>query len=183
MNLLRTFSWVDIVFLLIFIRIIYISFVEGLLNESLKLLGLVFAIFLSLHCYSSFFGFLAKGPFSLNQDWLNFVSFVTILSVVLIICHFIKKVVLIALKKEEHSRIERLISLFFGLVRVSFFVSIFMFLSWLYPLANKKPLDGFFYCAFKNVAPYFYIQGFRSYKIINRQSEINKEVVDYYEVK
>lgn len=183
MNLLRTFSWIDIVFLLVLVRIIYVAFFKGLLNESIKLLGLILTTFLSLHCYSSFLGVLTKAPFFFNQDWLDFISFVVILSVILIACHFIRKVSLIVLKKEEHSRIERVIALFFGLVRISFFVSISVFLFWLYPSTNKKALDGIFYNTFKNVAPYSYIQGFKVYKIINRQTKINKEVVDYYETK
>lgn len=56
-NLITQFNWIDIVVVAIFIRIVYTSYKNGIWAELFRFFGIIVAIYLSLHYYSSW----AKG--------------------------------------------------------------------------------------------------------------------------
>src|SRR3989338_2922691 len=60
MDLLNRLNWVDILVWGILGRIVYIGIKQGFVTEFFKLLGVTFAVFFTLHYYSSFSKFLQK---------------------------------------------------------------------------------------------------------------------------
>ncbi|MFA5005292.1 MAG: CvpA family protein [Candidatus Omnitrophota bacterium] len=52
LDILRQFKWLDIVFVILFIRICFVALRNGFSSELFKLLGTLSAIFLSLHYYT-----------------------------------------------------------------------------------------------------------------------------------
>ncbi len=52
------FNWVDIFVFIVFVRLIFISFKQGVLIEAFKLLGVFCGLYLSLHYYFSFASYL-----------------------------------------------------------------------------------------------------------------------------
>ncbi len=66
-NLITQFNWIDILVVAIFVRIVYTAFKNGIWVELFRFFGILVAIYLSLHYYSSW----AQGI----SDKLNYKDF------------------------------------------------------------------------------------------------------------
>jgi len=184
MELIDKFHIIDIFFLIIFLRIVFIAFSRGLLNEFIKLIGLSFASFFSFQYYSLFLGeVFGKEPFSFNQEHLNLISFLIIFFVVVFIFFLLRRAVVPFLKQKKYSLWEKGLASLLGCCRALFSVSIIIFILWLSPFSFKGVFKSFSYKKFKSIAPLSYLGSFKFYKTINPQSQLNKEVVTYYEAK
>jgi uncharacterized membrane protein required for colicin V production len=83
-GILKQFRWVDIVLVILFLRILYIAFKTGFPVEIFKLLGTVFAIYISLHYYTFFSDWImARVPSAKENVPLEFLDFVSFLGLVI----------------------------------------------------------------------------------------------------
>jgi membrane protein required for colicin V production len=78
LNIVRHINWIDILAVIILFRISYIAIKNGLGQEIFKFLGILLALYLSLHYYSSLSDFMARriGLKSASGLWLNFIIFI-----------------------------------------------------------------------------------------------------------
>jgi len=77
-DIIRRINWVDLFVIIALFRVLYIASENGLPIEFFKLLGSVFALYLSLHYYSAAGAFLQERLYLtiIPRDFLDFISFV-----------------------------------------------------------------------------------------------------------
>jgi membrane protein required for colicin V production len=75
LSTLKQFNWVDIFVVIIFIRICYVSLKSGFPVELFKFLGVVLAIYLSLHYYTSSADFIDARIKKVPLEFSNLFSF------------------------------------------------------------------------------------------------------------
>ena len=77
-ELSRQLNWIDILVLIVFLRLTFISMKQGLGVEFFKLLGTLFALYLALHYYSLLATFLSGFTGSIEPDisFLELIAFV-----------------------------------------------------------------------------------------------------------
>lgn len=100
LEIFKQFNWVDILVVIILFRISYIAVKNGLPGELFKFLGVLSAIYLSLHYYTVLSDFFRNslGVKSLPLEFLDFLSFIVLailgylvfVSLRSVCCRFIK---------------------------------------------------------------------------------------------
>ncbi len=83
LDILKQFKWLDVVLVILFLRICYVSVKNGFSSELFKFLGTLSAIFLSLHYYTYLSDMLQKRS-NLNGMPLEFLDFFMFLILALI---------------------------------------------------------------------------------------------------
>lgn len=79
LNIFKQFNWVDILAIILLFRIGYIAIKNGLSVELFKLLGTILAIYLSLHYYTLFSGWLVRADAKpATVAFLNLTSFLVL---------------------------------------------------------------------------------------------------------
>ena len=180
MKLVIKFSWIDIVSFIIFVRVIYIAAGRGLLNESIKLLGMFSGVFFALQYYPVFLKRLNQPPFSIHQTYLNIISFVIIFSFVGVLFFALRKGATLFIPHMHFSLWEKISSLLLGIIRASLLISVFLFIVYLF---KGNVYHSITFPIFKNVAPAVYLKTHIIYRRINSAAALNKEVSYYYEAK
>ncbi len=176
-------AFIDLFFLILCLRIIYISVSKGAGHEIFKTLGLLVSGLFAFHFYS-FLGQSINDKISfLSKEYLYFFSFLGIFLGVGAIFNLLGLITALLFKQEVVSKPQRWIGLFFGVFRALFLSSIIVFLLHLSPLNSQYFDDTISYKIFKNVAPKVYLLSFKVYNKIYKQAQINKEVEGYYEAK
>jgi len=179
---LDAIRWIDLLFLLLFLRILYISAAKRLVFEVMKFLGAFVATFFAFQFYpqpAKSLAWISSKP----PAYVSLISFFLIFFCFLMAFHFLAKIVWLMFRKgEDHPRVEKWIGFFLGMGRGALLCSVLAFSLSLTPAQDKIQLRGAFSKLFKNVAPQVYFFSFRSfYKQVNPAAEVNKEVQDYYE--
>jgi len=78
LSTLKQFNWIDIFIVIIAIRICYVSLKSGFTVELFKFLGVVLAIYLSLHYYSDLADFIGARIKKVPVGFLHLFAFVTL---------------------------------------------------------------------------------------------------------
>ena len=123
MEIVNSLNWVDIFMGVILIRAIYIGIRRGFVIEILKLIGVLFAIFISLHYYSGISTFL-QNKVHLPKAPADFFSYGFLWAVVILIFKFIREGLTILFKVEAHSAFDKWGGLVLSLVRGLFLCSL-----------------------------------------------------------
>ena len=84
-EIIKQFNWLDILIILIFIRICFVSLKTGFLVEIFKFLGIVTAVYCSLHYYTTLSDFL-QARLGLKTIPLEFLDFVSAILLALLGC-------------------------------------------------------------------------------------------------
>lgn len=174
---------IDLFFLIICLRIFYISISRGFLSESFKILGLLSGSFFAFQYYFFIGGILSKRIPFLHPESFYFIAFLLILLGIGIIFSFLRIIVTFLFKKKERSFTEKGLSFLIGGLRASFFISVIIFLLHLLPFNSLYFRHTLSYDIFKNIAPKFYLVSFNLYKKIIPIATLNKEVEEYYGTK
>lgn len=183
MQIIEKINLIDIFFLIVGLRIIYIAASGGIIKEIFKITGSLGGAFLAFHYYSPFASMIGeKIPF-LNEQYIGFLPFFFIFSVLVIFFSFLGKLINLFLKREELSLEEKSVALFAGIFRFIFFTSVVIFGLSLLPVDKKYYQGSFSYRMFKNVAPGIYLGTVEFYSKFNQKAVVNEEVKKYYEVK
>jgi uncharacterized membrane protein required for colicin V production len=183
MEIIKKFTLIDFLFLLLALRIIYIALSKGILNEILKTVGILFSSLIAFHYYPIVGKDIEKGVPEFIKNSSYFLSFFLILSFFYVVFYFLRKIITVLFKKEGISLDERMVSLFIGGFRFAFLLSTIIFFLHLFPSQNKYLYKSRSYKLFKNVAPKIYLVSFEVYNRFNREEKLNKEVKRYYEAK
>jgi uncharacterized membrane protein required for colicin V production len=174
---------IDLFFLILCLRIIYISVSKGALQEFFKALGLLLSALFAFHFYS-FLGKSINDKIAfLSKEYLYFFSFLAIFLGIGAIFNLLRLIAALLFKQEVVPRPQRWAGFFIGVFRASFLSSIIFFLLYLSPLNSQYFNDTVSYKVFKQIAPKIYLLSFKIYNKFDKQAEINKEVEVYYEVK
>lgn len=129
-ELIRQLNWVDIVIIIIIIRTVFMGFKKGLMVETFKLLGTLFAIFISLHYYSSISNFISS-RMPLPVEFLDLIAIISLIIIVLIVFKFMRDGLLILFKTEPLAALDRWGSLILGFIRGCFLSSLVILLIFL----------------------------------------------------
>ena len=174
-------TFIDLVFLILCLRVVYISISRGIVPESFKLAGLLLGSFFAFHYYSSLADKINdKIPF-LSRGYFLLFSFLLILLGIRLIFTLSRLIVTFFFKKDEVCFKERVLLFFLGAFRASFIGSIIFFSLYLSPLDSKHFCHSISYSIFKNVGPKIYLVAFKVYDKVSSKIVVNKEVEEYYE--
>ena len=175
--------FIDLVFLILCLRVIYISISRGIVREIFKLTGLFLGSFFAFHYYFSLANNISdKIPF-LNREYFLLFSFLVILLGVRLIFTFSRLITAFFFKREEICLKERVALFFLGAFRTSLLGSVIFFSLYLSPLDSKYFCHSISYSIFKNIGPKIYLTAFKIYDKISFKTVVNKEVEEYYEAK
>lgn len=105
-EVVKSINWVDILVAAIVIRIIYIGIKRGFVVELFKLIGVLSAVFVTLHYFSSFSQLLQDNA-HLPLGMANIVAYGTLWGVVVLVFKLVRDGVLVLLKIEAHSGFDK----------------------------------------------------------------------------
>jgi len=130
LNVLKQFNWVDIFFVIILIRTCYVAVKNGFPAELFRLLGIILAIYLSLHYYINFSDYIIgyAGAKNLPPEYLTFISFVVLVILGYLIFTLLGKVFSRFIKMEAIPNLNRWGSLILGIARSFLLVSLLIFI-------------------------------------------------------
>jgi len=125
--LIKQLNWVDLFFLILLMRIIYIGIKKGLVVEFFKTLGVILSLFLSLHYYTRLGDFIhAKS--SLPLEFADFVSFVFLVMIGYLLFLILRTAFLLLIKVEPVNLINRwggaILGILRGILTVSLLISV-----------------------------------------------------------
>lgn len=174
---------IDLFFLILCLRVIYISISRGILREGFKVLSFFLGSFFAFHYYTSLSGIIsANAPF-LNREYFLFISFLLIFLGITLIFAILRLIVTFFFKKGDKRLSERVLLFVIGAFRASLLASVIIFSLHLSPLDSKYFCHSMACNLFKNVGPRIYLTTFKVYNKFNPEIILNKEVKEYYEVK
>jgi uncharacterized membrane protein required for colicin V production len=100
-HLVKSINWIDVAFVLLFIRMIFVGVKNGFISEFFKFLGVVAAVFVSLHYYSVLAAWVAvKTHFS--WEYWDLIVFAGLWFVVGFFFKFLRDGILILFKVETN---------------------------------------------------------------------------------
>ena len=181
MEIFGSQTFIDLFFLILCLRVVYISISRGIVSESFKLTGLLLGAFFAFHYYSSLADKISNKVHFLSKEYFLFFSFLLIFLGIRLIFAVVRLIGTFFFKKEDLPLKKRWLLFFLGAFRASFIGSIILFSLYLSPLDSKRFCHSISYSIFKNIVPKIYIMAFNVYSKTNFKILINKEVVKYYE--
>ena len=98
-HLLKSINWIDVALVCVFVRIIFSGVKDGLVAEFFKSLGIVLAVFVSLHYYAAFAAWVTLKT-HLTWHYWELVIFALLWLAIVVIFKFIKDGVLFLFKIE-----------------------------------------------------------------------------------
>jgi len=172
---------IDIFFLILCLRIIYIAVSRGIVSEGFKLIGTLLGGLCAFRWYKFLDTYTGRVPF-LNRQYLDFISFLAIFLSIHAIISLIRFIITSLFKRKEIPVKERWISLFVGMVRAVFLSSVFVFMMHLSSPNPQYLTQSKSTRIFKNIAPKIYLVVARTMSgASGEESLTNKEVREYYE--
>ena len=115
-EILNSINWIDILMGVVLIRALYIGLKGGLVIELFKLLGVFFAVFITLHYYSAISKFV-QDKVHLPPAATDLSSFAFLWAIVILAFKFIREGFTMLFKIEAHSLFDRWGGLAMGVVR------------------------------------------------------------------
>lgn len=106
MNIIHSLNWVDIIVGAILFRAFYVGIKQGFVIEAFKLIGIFFAIFITLHYFSGLAKFLSD-TLHLAGGFTNFVSYIFLWSLVILIFKLVRDAFTLLFRIEAHSALDR----------------------------------------------------------------------------
>jgi len=174
---------IDSFFLILCLRVVYVSISRGIVCESFKVAGLLLGSFFAFHYYFSLADKISGKILFLGREYLLLSFFLLIFLGIRLLFTFFRLIVTFFFKKDEVYLKERIILFFLGIFRASLIGSIVFFSLYLSPLDSKHFCHSISYSIFKNVGPKIYLVAFKIYGKLSPKIVVNKEVEEYYEAK
>jgi len=176
-------AFIDLFFLILCLRIIYVSVSKGVLQENFKVVGIFISSFFAFQYFSLLTNNINSKISFLNPKYLYFISFLLIFLGIGIVFNLLWLIISLLFKQEqkEIGQPQKWLGFFLGSFRAFFLSSIIIFLLYLSPLNSQYFNDTISYRVFKNIAPKIYQLFFKFYSKFNTEARLNKEVEEYYE--
>ncbi|MBI4706543.1 MAG: CvpA family protein [Candidatus Omnitrophica bacterium] len=128
-NFIRQINWVDLFVITLLLRVCYVAAGTGILIESFKIAGTIFATYFSLHYYSDLAGFLKDrfGSEYIPLTLLEFISFFILAFGVYLLFVFLRKIFCRFVKMEAVENLNKWGGLIIGVIRGLLLISLFTF--------------------------------------------------------
>ncbi|HOW35867.1 MAG TPA: CvpA family protein [Candidatus Omnitrophota bacterium] len=105
-EVVKSINWIDILVAAIIIRIIYVGFKRGFVVELFKLIGVVLAVFVTLHYFSTFSQSLQDSA-HFPAGIANIVAYGMLWGAVILVFKLVRDGLLVLLKIEAHSALDK----------------------------------------------------------------------------
>lgn len=130
LNILRQLNWLDIFVVIVLIRVCLVALKNGFPVELFKLLGVVVAVYASLHYYSRLGAYASAvaGLKNISPGLLGFISLITIALAALFASSFLRRIFFQLVKVEAVSNLNKWGGFFVGVVRGFLFLSLVLFI-------------------------------------------------------
>jgi len=174
-------TFIDLIFLILCLRVVYIAISRGIVSESFKLVGLLLGSFFAFHYYFLLANKISDTIPFLSREYFLLFSFLLILLGIRLIFTLSRLIVTFFFKKDQVYFKKRVVLLFLGAFRASLIGSIVFFSLYLSPLDSRHFCHSISYSIFKNVGPKIYLIAFKGYDKISPKILVNKEIKEYYE--
>ena len=181
MEILKSVTVIDFIFIILCLRILYTAVTRGLVSESLRLLGSVLAAIFAFQFYS------------LGAEWVvvilpfvkgkvpSVISFLIIFVSIKVAFSLLAGIIGAFFGREYTSVAERWFSLLIGGVRFAVLGSICVYVLFLSSLNPDVYAGSPMVRVCKKVAPAFYLGFMDLYQKVHPTAAINEEVQTYYE--
>jgi len=128
-EVIRQFNWVDIFVIIVLLRTIYIAVKNGLTSEAFKLPGIIFALYLSLHYYTTVSDLIQERlPVKeMPLEFLDFIFFLILATFGYLVFVLLRNLFCRFIKMEAAPNFNRWIGLFLGIARSFFLVGLLTF--------------------------------------------------------
>ena len=100
-HFIKSINWIDVALVFLFLRVIFIGVKNGLITELFKFLGVVIAVFVSLHYYAILAAKLAKVT-TVSSGFWEIVMFAGLWFAVTVIFKYIREGILLLFKIETN---------------------------------------------------------------------------------
>lgn len=119
LEIIKRLNWVDILFVIVLIRIGYIAVKSGFLTEFFKILGTIFAAFLSLHYCTSLTNYVKGWAFlkPVSLEFLDLISYIILAVIAYLVFVVLRVAILRFIKMEPVPKLDRWGALVLGLLR------------------------------------------------------------------
>lgn len=167
----RSINWVDVALAALFARVIFVSVKSGFVAEVFKFLGVIVALFVSLHYYSSLAAFLADHTTLAVESW-QFVVFVSLWAGVTFLFRLLRTGILLLFKVETtHQGVDKYAAGFLGGGRAIFLASmlIFSLLLLRHPYLQNQTVHAYGYKVAAKAAPNTY--SFLFHNVVGKLAE------------
>ena len=130
LDILKQFNWVDIFFVVLLIRICYVSVKNGFPAELFKLLGTLLAVYLSLHYYIDLSGYITSytNAKNLSLEYLTVISFAALAILGYFVFALLGKIFSRFLKMEAAPKLNKWGGLILGMARSFLLMSLIIFI-------------------------------------------------------
>ena len=98
-HLIKSINWIDVALVLLFIRMIFVGVKNGFVSELFKIIGVVTAVFVSLHYYSFLAAWVVLKT-KLSWEYWELVIFALLWFIVLVFFKFVREGILLLFKVE-----------------------------------------------------------------------------------
>src|SRR5208283_3498342 len=102
-HLIKSINWIDVALAFLFIRMIFVGVKNGFISEFFKFLGVVAAVFVSLHYYSFLAAWVAVKT-NLSCDYWDLVMFAGLWVAVAVFFKFFRDSLLFLFKVETNHK-------------------------------------------------------------------------------
>ena len=171
--------FIDLLFLLLCVRILYISVSRGVVCEIIKIAGLLIGAFFAFQYYSFLGDTVGESILFLNKKYFHLVTFLVIFLGIRAIFSFLGLILRLLFKREDIASSERWISFFAGGFRASLLFSIILFVIHLSPFDSEFLTRSKAQAFFRNIAPGSYRVAQRSLASFNPKFTLNRNVEEY----
>jgi uncharacterized membrane protein required for colicin V production len=130
-DLFQRLNWVDLVVIIAFVRICYVSFKTGFTIELFKLLGVLFASYISIHYFTAFSDILIRRGASTEKVPLEFTDFISFLLLVIagyLVFVFLRSVFYRFIKMEAAPNLQKWGGLVLGIFRAFLTIGLVIFM-------------------------------------------------------
>jgi uncharacterized membrane protein required for colicin V production len=93
-HLLKSINWIDVALVVLFVRMIFVGIKNGFISEFFKCLGVVVAVFVSLHYYSVLAVWVAQKT-KITWDLWDFIMFAGLWFAIAIFFKYVRETILI----------------------------------------------------------------------------------------
>lgn len=172
-------AFVDVIFVIICLRIIYIAAARGVFCEAIKLVGLLIGSFFAFQYYSLLGSTVGQSISFLDKRQFHLVTFLVILLGIRAVFSLLGLIARLLFKRQDISTSERWIAAVVGGVRAILIFSIVIFIFQLTSF-NPENFSNSIACnLFRNAAPRTYIIAHSAFTTIFPKFFVNKKVEDY----
>ncbi|MDD5156389.1 MAG: CvpA family protein [Candidatus Omnitrophica bacterium] len=130
LSVVRRFNWIDVFFIILLLRTLYVALKTGFIAEVFKLLGTLLAIYVSMHYYTALSDFLGS-RFGLDKKltvaFVDFMCFILLAIVFYLIGNLLSFTFAALIKSEAVPRLNKWGGFIVGMARALLLAGLFTF--------------------------------------------------------